>query len=150
MTRKQKIMTAVLLVLGLAWTAFIFSRSMQSGAESSIESGQLTAFLQSILGGIPVSEYFVRKLAHFGEYLILSLPVTGAAMLPRRRWLPAISWGYAVLVALCDEFVVQALSVDRGARFSDVLIDSAGALVGTVAVVLLFFLTRRYQARRDQ
>lgn len=149
MTRKQKIMTAVLLVLGLAWTAFIFSRSMQSGAESSMESGRLTAFLQSLLGDIPVSEYFIRKLAHFGEYLILALPVTWAAMLPQRRWLPAASLGYAVFVALCDEFIVQALSVDRGARFSDVLIDSAGALVGVLTVAVLFFLTRRYQARRD-
>lgn len=150
MTRKQRYITVALTVLSLAWTVFIFSRSMRSGAESSAESGRLTAFLQSLLGGIPVSEYFVRKLAHFGEYLILALPATGAVMLMRRRWLPVAAWGYAVLVALCDEFIIQALAAGRGPRLTDVLIDSAGAFVGVAVTVAVFAIARRLRGRRSQ
>lgn len=147
MSGKRKYTILGLLTLAALWTVFIFSRSMQTGAESSEASGRLAAFLQSLLGDLPVSEYFIRKLAHFGEYLILALPATGAVMLMRRRWLPVAAWGYAVLVALCDEFIVQALTAGRGPRFTDVLIDSAGALTGVIAVVFAVVILRRLRRK---
>lgn len=147
MSGKRKYTILGLLTLAILWTAFIFSRSMQTGTESSEASGRLAAFLQSLLGDLPVSEYFIRKLAHFGEYLILALPATGAVMLMRRRWLPVAAWGYAVLVALCDEFIVQALTAGRGPRFTDVLIDSAGALTGVIAVVFAVVILRRLRRK---
>ena len=147
MSGKRKYTILGLLTLAILWTAFIFSRSMQTGTESSEASGRLAAFLQSLLGDLPVSEYFIRKLAHFGEYLILALPATGAVMLMRCRWLPVAAWGYAVLVALCDEFIVQALTAGRGPRFTDVLIDSAGALTGVIAVVFAVVILRRLRRK---
>ena len=94
MTKKRKIWIGVLCLVTFLWTAFIFSRSMQTGSESSEASGRLTALLQAILG-IPVSEHFVRKLAHFGEYMILTLPATGAVLLASRRWLSPFAWVYS-------------------------------------------------------
>lgn len=141
MTKKRKIWMGVLCLVTLLWTGFIFSRSMQTGSESSAASGKLTALLQAILG-IPVSEHFVRKLAHFTEYAILALPAAGAALFVGCQW-GCAAWGYAVLVALCDEFVVQAMTAGRGPRFGDVLIDSAGALLGVAALTAVWFLARR-------
>lgn len=149
MTRKRKTVIAVLLIITLLWTAFIFSRSMKTASVSAGESGRLTALLQALLGGFPISEHLIRKLAHFGEYLILVLPLTGAAILMMRKWLPAAAWGYAVVVAACDEFIVQAIS-GRGSRFSDMLIDSAGALVGVIAMICLTAAYRWYCRRQDQ
>ena len=143
MTKRRKIWIGVLLGVALLWTAFIFSRSMQTGTESSAASGRLTAFLQWLLGGVPVSELLVRKLAHFVEYTILTIPLAVALLLMRRRWLPFLSWGYAVLVACADEFVVQAMTVGRGPRFTDVLIDGAGAFVGMGIVILGFALVEK-------
>lgn len=148
MTGKRKIFIGLLCLIALAWTAFILLRSAKTGAESSAESGRLTAFLRALLGGIPISERLVRKLAHFGEYLILSFPVTSASMLAGGLRTAPFAWAYAVLVALCDEFAVQAMTAGRGPRFSDVLIDSAGALVGVGAVVLAFFVLRRIRAKK--
>lgn len=148
MSGKRKCAIAVLFAVGILWTVFIFCRSMKSGEESSTESGRLAALLQFLLGNLPVSEHFVRKLAHFGEYLILALPLTGAVLLMGKRWLPVAVWGYAVAVALCDEFIIQAITPGRGPRFSDVLIDSAGALVGAAAMVALFYLSRYFRERR--
>ena len=143
MTKKRKIVMSALLGVALLWTAFIFSRSMQTGAESSVASGRLTALLQGLLGGIPVSELLVRKLAHFAEYMILAFPVTAALLLVRRRWLPLFSWGYALLVACADEFVVQAMTTGRGPRFTDVLIDGAGAFVGMAVMMLGFVIAEK-------
>ena len=146
MTKNRKIWLGVLCFVTLLWTAFIFSRSLQTGEESSAASGRLTALIQALLGGLPVSEYFVRKLAHFTEYALLSLPAAGAALLVGRRWVFA-AWSYAILVALCDEFVVQAMTVGRGPRFSDVLIDGAGALVGAVMLMVVWLLARRWSGK---
>lgn len=149
MTKKRKIWIGVLCLVTFLWTAFIFSRSMQTGSESSEASGRLTALLQALLG-IPVSEHFVRKLAHFGEYMILALPATGAVLLVSRRWLLPFAWVYALLVAFTDEFLVQAMTAGRGPRITDVLIDGAGALTGLLLTVAVFLILGRIRAGRTQ
>lgn len=149
MTKKRKIWLGVLCLVTLLWTAFIFSRSMQTGSESSEASGRLTALLQAILG-VLVSEHLVRKLAHFAEYAILALPATGALLMTDRRWLPPFAWVYAILVASVDEFVVQAMTEGRGPQLADVLIDGAGALAGLLFTVALVWLLRRIRVRKHQ
>lgn len=149
MTKKRQVLLILLLILGVLWTVFIFSRSAKTVSESAKESGQVTSFLQMLLGGLPISEHLIRKLAHFAEYLILSLPLAGAALLLTRQWLLAASWGYTVAVAVCDEFIVQAIS-GRGSRISDVLIDSAGSLLGVLFMVAVVWFFRRMHKRRGE
>ena len=134
MTKKRQTILILLLILGILWTVFIFSRSAKTVSESAKESGRVTSFLQTLFGGLSISEHLIRKLAHFAEYLILSLPLTGAALLLERRWMLAAFWGYTIAVAVCDEFIVQAIS-GRGSRISDVLIDSSGSLLGLLFMV---------------
>ncbi len=148
MTKKRKIWIGVLCLVTLLWTVFIFSRSMQTGWESSAASGRLTAFLRAL--GIYLSEHLVRKLAHFAEYAILALPATGALLMTGRRWLPPFAWVYAILVASVDEFVVQAMTEGRGPQLSDVLIDGAGALAGLLFTVALVWLLRWIRVRKHQ
>ena len=148
MTKKRKIWLGVLCLVTLLWTIFIFSRSMQTGSESSAASGRLTALLRAL--GISLSEHLVRKLAHFAEYAILALPATGALLMTDRRWLPPFAWVYAILVASVDEFVVQAMTEGRGPQLADVLIDGAGALAGLLFAVALVWLLRRIRVRKHQ
>ena len=148
MTKKRKIWLGVLCLGTLLWTAFIFSRSMQTGSESSEASGRLTALLRAL--GISLSEHLVRKLAHFAEYAILALPATGALLMTDRRWLPPFAWVYAILVASVDEFVVQAMTEGRGPQLADVLIDGAGALAGLLFAVASMWLLRRIRVRKHQ
>ena len=150
MTNKRRIWVGVLCLATVLWTAFIFSRSMQTGSESSEASGRLTTLLRGLLGGIPISEYLVRKLAHFAEYMILSIPATMALLLMNRRWLLPLAWIYAILVAFADEFVVQAMTAGRGPQFTDVLIDGAGALAGLLVTVTALLILRRLRGQRDQ
>ena len=92
---------------------------------------------------IEVRPHLLRKLAHFFEYAVLGcLTALWGWTLEKRRVLFG-SWGYAVLVALADEFVVQRLTEGRGPSFLDVLIDSSGAAVTVLLILALWYICDR-------
>ena len=136
----------VLAVMLILWTAFIFLQSAKNGEESSSDSESVVEIIENIvrliIPGAEISSHFIRKLAHFTEYGILGLIGAGLVGMIRGGWLYAAAWGYAATVALCDEFIVQRLSEGRGPQFTDVLIDSAGALAGVAFVIAVIFLVR--------
>lgn len=133
----------------ILWTAFIFSRSLKSGAESSAESGAVLALLGRFLDGIGISwlpsEHFLRKLGHFLEYFVLGVLAVPSARLFFCRFTQLFAWGYTAIVALLDELLMQNLSVGRGPSIFDVLIDTAGALAA-----ILFLLTIRLLLRKQR
>lgn len=135
----------------LLWTAFIFSRSLKSGVESSVESGEALAILGRLLnrmgiGWLP-SEHLLRKLGHFTEYWILGLLAFPSAKLFVRRFSWLWAWGYALLVAILDEFLMQNLSVGRGPSLLDVAIDASGAAVALLLLLGLSWLIRKRNDR---
>ena len=78
----------------------------------------------------------IRKLAHFGEYLILSV-LLYRALRTERRWSlrPALlALALAGLYAVCDE-VHQGFVPGRTAAATDCLIDISGAAAGQGLVV---------------
>ena len=64
-----RIITALLLIL---WVAFIFSNSMDNADASTLKSGAVLALLRRIFGseGAALTEFIVRKTAHFTEFAI--------------------------------------------------------------------------------
>jgi VanZ family protein len=84
-----------------------------------------------MLGSI---HFAVRKSAHLGEYAVLALLLLRAVTsMPELKWPMSILnvsvWVACVFVAATDEFH-QTFVQFRGASVRDVMIDSAGALVG--------------------
>ena len=71
----KKLLPWVSLILLLAFTALIFSFSLESAAESTEKSEGITMLLQNVcnfLGlDIEVVENTIRKAAHFVEFAIL-------------------------------------------------------------------------------
>lgn len=130
------------LALCILWTAFVFSRSAKSGADSSAESGAVLSLVEQLCGALnmenPLSERFLRKLGHFLEYFVLGALAFPSARRFLRRQAPLAALGYAVAVALLDEFFVQNLSVGRGPSLLDVGIDTAGALAAILLCLALF------------
>jgi len=132
--------------LGLCvlWTAFIFSRSLKSGTESSAESGAALELVGRILDTLGISwrpsEHLLRKLGHFSEYFLLGALSFPSAKLFLSRLSPLLAWGYATAVAFLDEFLMQNLALGRGPSILDVLIDTSGA---ATAILLLLLLTWR-------
>jgi VanZ family protein len=85
--------------------------------------------------------FIVRKCTHVGEYAILALLLLRAAtLMPNsKRSIPILYvsvWGVCLFVAVTDEFH-QTFVASRGAAATDVMIDSAGAILGLLIGALL-------------
>ena len=106
--------------------AFIWSNSMQSRAVSGGMSGSLKTWLEQLLH-TEISEFLLRKAAHFSEYGLLGVEFS-------RNLLDFPLIG--MLCAVTDE-TIQIFS-GRGSLVSDVWIDTAGFSTGFFLTVLLF------------
>ncbi len=128
------LLTATTLVL-----LFIFGQSMLPKSTSAGESGWLREKIlnpiASWFGLGPLSDHFVRKLAHVFEYTILAVLLT---LDFRSRLIKSIGLGFTV--AFLDESL-QALT-GRGSQLSDVWIDLIGVAIGTLLGFLLWRLFR--------
>ncbi len=82
-------------------------------------------------------QFFVRKGAHFSIYTALGISLISAMLLTFKTkllWLWA--WLVSVLYAISDE-VHQFFVPGRSMELRDMLIDSSGALLGVLIVVLI-------------
>ena len=143
----------------------IFGFSAQDGESSgslSFEISLLLVKLSSPLLPAAMSEevlferaelihYFVRKAAHMTEYFLLALSL----QLPLTAWLSKILlWkhrifiGFAttVLFAAFDEFH-QTFVPGRSGNFTDVCIDSTGALAASLCLLLFYSIRQKKLAR---
>ena len=75
MDSKKRVRVIVHVLLVIAVMAFIFSHSMANCAQSTSESMGVFEFLMKLLGtvglGDGLTEYIVRKMAHFSEFAAL-------------------------------------------------------------------------------
>lgn len=145
---KEKVVFILLLLAIIAEIMFIFSNSTESAAVSSDKSGAfVTIFIEKILG-IFIGEapenlvydvtYFIRKLAHFTEFAVLSATFSGMLSIFRLSF-KKILWSASVFsfsVGCIDEFI-QLFSEGRACRFSDVIIDTLGGLSGALMLVII-------------
>lgn len=130
----------VALPVGIAlWTAFIWSCSLKTAAESTADSSRVAAWLMGLFGWETQPEWLtlvIRKTAHFAEFALLGALWGGCSRTyARRLWL----WGLPV--GAVDE-CLQFLSPGRAPMLMDVGIDTVGSLCG-VGVVWLFAHLRR-------
>ncbi|MGN1162216.1 MAG: VanZ family protein [Candidatus Fimenecus sp.] len=132
----------------LSWTAvalcmgFIFYMSSNNGDESKALSDSLAQKLISFFG-INIPKAFLRKCAHFTEFAGLGLFLFNALYASfGHRLTPLFALGGSVIYAISDE-VHQIFSDGRACRFTDILIDSAGALSGIVIAFLVLKIIRR-------
>lgn len=128
------------------WMGIIFAMSSNLGSSSNT-----SRILEPLLfwmkphatrAQFEAIHFIVRKLAHLSEYAVLSLLILRALNRSHRLAPGWFSWrtaGTAQLIssayAVTDEWH-QSFVPGRTAAFSDVLIDSSGALVGLAFVFL--------------
>lgn len=145
-------------------TASSSDRSEDSSGMSAAEApdGSLPTFSANSPGydPVPKNEWFgirpvmfktfVRKAAHFTSFLLLGV-LTACTLFSYDRRLrlrvPLFSWLFCILYALLDEFH-QLFVEGRGAEFSDVCLDSAGAFIGVCLATMGFGLVRLVRKRR--
>jgi VanZ family protein len=123
----------------ILWMILIFTFSTES-----FSSGKSTPFLAPLLADLlphglarhmETIVYLIRKLSHWSEYFILGILLMRAlkAQIPRQPALRRMLWSIllATLYAVTDEYH-QTLVPGRSANLLDVVIDSFGALCGTL------------------
>ena len=154
------------LIAAIVTAALIFWFSAQKGARSQAMSDPLTLRVARMLrpdfmtlsrrarrSYLEMLSNVVRKNAHFCEYMLLGFNVMGAL----RFYFPKLTGGgcrlravgIATLYAATDE-LHQLFVSERSAQVMDVLIDSAGSLVGTLVFTLCLALLARIAGRRSR
>ena len=130
--------------------AFIFSNSMKIAAASSLSSGRVLRWMQAVLRRLGQPElakrltmHFVRKLAHFCEYMLEGFLLMLCMRVYSRHPLRHISVPLlgGVLTALADE-TIQIYSPGRSSQVTDVWLDSLGVLAGILTALVLLALCR--------
>jgi VanZ family protein len=151
---KKYIIAAISTIAVVIWIVFILSNSSKTGVESGSMSKMvceaINNFFENLKLNITFSEHFVRKSAHFCEYMILSgllcLDVLSISMLFEKLkqknifFRLVIALPVSAAVALFDEFGVQMSTVGRGPSIRDVIIDTSGAAFGVLAVSLFLWI----------
>lgn len=152
-------------VLAIMWMCIIFAFSAQTKEESGAVSNSFTyqivsstrTFFNLDLSDARVKEIadaiegFVRKAAHMTEFGVLSVLlfiwIGQWEMGLLRRGLTAS--GAAAVYAATDE-IHQLFVPGRAGRFSDVCIDSAGAVLGVVVFVLIVKLITAIRTLKEK
>ncbi len=146
----------IFFVLTAAMIGFAFVHSLMSAETSSIESSNALKLLYALLPrlniGIDLTEYLVRKLAHFSEFTVIGmLAATCAYSFDRPR-----PYRYSVYVlftglaaAVTDE-TIQLFSEGRSGQITDVLIDFSGAAIGMIMMMLCFTLYIQIRKRKGK
>lgn len=88
--------------------------------------------------------FYVRKLAHFTEYMILAITVALPLYVYGMRgiWLMLFAGAFCVGFAALDEYH-QSFVAGRGPSKRDVMIDSCGVFVGIIITRITGFIGRK-------
>ena len=139
--RNKKFWRIVSVSLCVLCVIFIFSNSLDNGAESSFKSGLVVAVLQGIADffadGVTVSENFVRTMGHFCEFALLGFLLVFCVKTFTKEYFKNIFIVFftSLAVAVADE-ILQLFSPGRASDVLDVAVDFSGAVAGVLFFVL--------------
>lgn len=133
--------------------ALIFAFSAQNAYASQELSNGLLAKIKALIELLPSisgqgADHDIRKYAHMFEFSMLGISSSLLAYeLVRDKaqstLLPALAaWAYSTFYACTDEFH-QLFVPGRSAELRDVAVDSCGALVGVIIILLIMISAKR-------
>ena len=142
------------LLILIAWMSLIFFFSAQPQLESEETSNLVAELIYRIYALIMAgsahlgqSEFMalyiqpIRKLAHFSEFMILGILVYINVLEYRKDKLFTASLVISILYAMSDEFH-QLFVENRYCSIKDILIDSAGAILG---ITICHLINKRWK-----
>lgn len=135
---------ALFTVFAVMTTAFIFKNSLEIGAVSSAHSQQVTDFINHYITQIglhPLTNFQVRKLAHFSEYALLGFWFMLCLRVYTSHYIRHISWPLLLVLGIANaDETLQLFVANRAGMVTDVWIDFAGGCVGILAALILVML----------
>ena len=142
----NKIFSWLILIL---WLILIFYFSNQPAVESAQVSGGILDKLLELFN-LPLTDFIVRKAAHFSEFAmlsVLSFNVTGRTWKFTVLKRSIISTAFSLLYALSDE-IHQIFIVGRACRAFDIFVDSMGIITGLVFCIALLNIYKYIRRKR--
>ncbi len=160
--KKQYVILLLLWLVVVGWMCLIFAFSMENAMESKETSNNFLAsifdlFIDSYDSYTPEQQmaileqysFFIRKTAHFSIYTVLGFFLANALSYQNTLYRNlhkgrgfALALLIGVLYAISDE-IHQIFVPGRAGQVCDVLVDSAGVLVGVIGSHLLIWLFRK-------
>ena len=127
---KKRLLNIIILII---WMSFIFVMSSFDAEDSGNQSGMIVSLLTRFIniGNLNFLSVFIRKLAHFTEYFVLGLLSLNCIKDYSLKREILYSIIFTIVYAITDEFH-QTFVPGRAGLFTDVLIDSFGAIVGII------------------
>lgn len=142
------------IIAAFCWCAVIFYQSSKNAELSDVSSlhivEMINRFLISVFGagGVTVSNFIVRKSAHFIEYMVLGILFFKCFFNGEKTKVVAFTaflWGLGY--SITDE-IHQIFVSGRTAKLLDVLIDSTGIAIGLLLISLFTFWRRKSRIRK--
>lgn len=134
-TRNLKIHQAFSLILLLAVLITIFCLSAQDATDSAEVSGSVVSWLYELLQ-IDLPDGTVRTIAHGCEFAALGFLMLNALRSFKQGFNPVLSILIAFAYAVTDE-IHQLFVPGRAFQLSDLAVDMAGIIIGTIAFLVL-------------
>lgn len=150
---RRDILKHILLSITVLFICFIFINSMFPADVSAEHSGNVLSSVTSILLklklNINITEYFIRKSAHFIEYsmlgfLLLLTEIEYTDNIISNIFKPLF---VGLLVPVIDE-TIQLFVEGRSGQVSDILLDFSGVLFGICVMLIIYVLFIRRKRRR--
>lgn len=135
-------------ILILLMMFIILGSSIVDGPTSYGASKGMAAFVIKVLrflgdenNSVATIDMIIRKLAHFMEYLVLTVLFSiGFSNAVKKQWwaflISAITAGF---ISLIDEAFIQAVSGRHSSLF-DIMVDFSGIFAGLVVFALMLWL----------
>lgn len=135
---------AICWALCAACMALIFWFSSRTAAESSAQSDIFVELFKRIFGDNNVTDFIVRKAAHFSEFAGLGLLFAVAFYVQFGKAKIPFALLCASAYAVTDE-VHQIFVEGRTCKFTDWVIDTTGALLGVLVVFAAILIAERFK-----
>ncbi|MCH5303676.1 MAG: VanZ family protein [Ruminococcus sp.] len=145
--KKHSLFSKIMLVITALYIGFIWWHSTLTAVESTVESTSVLLFVQNILKSIGLNanltDYLIRKSAHFCEFALLGCLCLWTSYLHNKRiiknFMPS---GFVCLaVAVADE-LIQTGSFGRSAEVTDVVLDFFGAVSGALLFIIVISIVK--------
>lgn len=148
-TRKRLIiLLRILIVISIlvAWGHSLMSLPA-SQKESGLVLKALKPVFKAIMPGKTITDYFIRKLAHFSEFCIMGLEMTMYLQLSQgiKPKLLVNTLLSGLFIAFIDESI--QMFTGRGPLISDLWIDLAGFTLGGLIMCLAVFIWHRLKGK---
>ena len=146
--RKKIRFWAIIIVCNIL---FIWGNSLLPGSVSGAISKFVSYVVFEVILGRPGGggdgHGLLRKVAHFTEFACLGAFLSRFLFLLRKPRLLALAGAF--LVACCDE-TIQRFVPDRGPSFRDVLIDTSGAAVGMILLLVGYAYVKSHKKQATE